>query len=254
MKPNSHNAISTTSVKDHDLPAYTVRISDRAKYVSLSLSMETGLEVVIPCNYDHRKIPELIQQKREWIARNQRKLHEREAFLQSQDPHLLPDSLNLRSLQQQWQIEYIPTASKGIQIKENKSISKLMISGNVNDIHACKFFLKKWLMKLAEGHICSRLKQVSKRINLPYNSVAIRSQKTLWGSCSGKKNISLNYKLLFLEPHVVDYVLIHELCHTVYMNHSDQFWRLVSKFQPQYKEIDKSLNQAWKIVPAWLEP
>lgn len=254
MKPNSHNAISATSVKDHDLPAYTVRISDRAKYVSLSLSMETGLEVVIPCNYDHRKIPELIQQKREWIARNQRKLHEREAFLQSQDPHLLPDSLNLRSLQQQWQIEYIPTASKGIQIKENKSTSKLIISGNVNDIHACKFFLKKWLMKVAEGHICNCLKQVSKQINLPYNSVTIRSQKTLWGSCSGKKNISLNYKLLFLEPHVVDYVLIHELCHTVYMNHSDQFWRLVSKFQPQYKEIDKSLNQAWKIVPAWLEP
>lgn len=253
MKPNSHNVTFSRSAKDDDLLTYTVRVSDRAKYVSLSLSMETGLEVVIPCNYDHRKIPELIQQKREWIARNQRKLHEREAFMRSQDPHLLPDSLNLRSLQQLWQIEYIPTDFKRIHIKEDKSALKLILSGDVSDIHACKFFLKKWLMKVADKHICDCLKQVSKRINLPYNCATIRSQKTLWGSCSGKKNISLNYKLLFLEPNVVDYVLIHELCHTVYMNHSDQFWRLVSKYQPNYKEIDKSLNQAWKIIPAWLE-
>jgi predicted metal-dependent hydrolase len=88
-----------------DLPAYTIRVSDRAKSVRLSLSVEAGLEVVIPVNYDRQKVPELVQKKRDWIVRNQLKLDQRKAFFQSQAPHELPDSINLRSLGEEWQIE-----------------------------------------------------------------------------------------------------------------------------------------------------
>lgn len=63
-----------------DIPTYTVRVSHRAKCVRLSLSVEDGLEVVVPANYDRQKIPDLVHQKRDWIARNQSKLDEREAF------------------------------------------------------------------------------------------------------------------------------------------------------------------------------
>ena len=238
-----------------DLPAYTVRVSDRAKSVRLSLSVEAGLEVVIPTNYDRHKVPELIHQKRDWIVRNQLKLDQREAFLQSQAPHQLPDRINLRSLGEDWEIEYqlLPTKTRAIDIQEKNTELKLVLSGNTEDIEACKFFLKEWLIKKAEKHLFSWLRKVSTRLNLPYRTTAIRSQKTLWGSCSSKRNISLNYKLLFLETKVVEYVLIHELCHTTHMNHSDQFWKLVSKFEPNYKALDKSLNQAWKLIPAWLD-
>lgn len=84
------------SLINADLPAYTVRVSDRAKSVRISLSVEAGLEVVIPVNYDRQKVPELVQTKRDWIIRNQLKLDQREAFFQSQAPHELPDSINLR--------------------------------------------------------------------------------------------------------------------------------------------------------------
>ncbi|MDX2256782.1 MAG: SprT family zinc-dependent metalloprotease [Pseudanabaenaceae cyanobacterium bins.39] len=238
------------------LPAYTVRISDRAKYVRLSLSMESGLEVVIPPHYDHRKIPELIQQKQNWIARNQNRLNEREAFLQSQSPHLLPHSLNLRAINQTWQIQYIGTSYQGIRLQESQGRETqriLSVTGNIEDINICKFFLKKWLTKTAEHYLKPWLQSVSDRTKLPYGNITIRSQKTLWGSCSNKCNISLNYKLLFLDPPSVEYVLLHELCHTVHMNHSPKFWHLVQHFEPNYKIIDKSLNQAWKIVPAWLD-
>ena len=70
-------------INPKDLPPYTVKVSDRAKSVRLALSIENGLEIVIPSNYDRLKIPEIIQQKRNWIMRNQRKLHDREAFLQA---------------------------------------------------------------------------------------------------------------------------------------------------------------------------
>lgn len=63
-----------------DLPKYTVKVSQRAKCVRLSLSVEDGLEVVVPANYDQLKIPELVRKKMDWIDRNQRKLDEREAF------------------------------------------------------------------------------------------------------------------------------------------------------------------------------
>jgi predicted metal-dependent hydrolase len=237
-----------------ELPAYTVRISDRAKCVRLALSVNKGLEVVIPKNYDHLKIPELIHQKRDWIIRNQRKLDEREAFLQSQAPHELPDVIKLRSLGEEWQIIYNQTVTKfgSLTISEQKEQFQLIISGNVTDTEACKTLLKQWLMRKAEKHLFSWLRRVSVQLNLPYRTTTIRGQKTLWGSCSSDRNISLNYKLLFLETKVVEYVLIHELCHTIHMNHSAKFWNLVSKFEPNYKTLDESLKQAWQIVPAWV--
>ena len=238
-----------------DMPTYTVRVSHRAKCVRLSLSVEDGLEVVVPANYDRQKIPDLVHQKRDWIARNQSKLDEREAFFLSQDPHELPDSINLRSLGEEWQIEYHQTSTKlgFINIKEKKDQLQLVISGNIAEIEFCKALLKQWLIRTAEKHLFGWLRKVSVRVNLPHRTTAVRGQKTLWGSCSGDRNISLNYKLLFLEANVVEYVLLHELCHTVEMNHSAKFWKLVSKFEPNYKILDKSLNKAWQIVPAWLD-
>jgi len=245
---------SKSLISNADLPAYTVRVSDRAKSVRLSLSVEAGLEVVIPADYDHLKVPELIHKKLDWIVRNQLKLDQREAFFQSQAPHELPDRINLRSLGEEWQIEYqqVSTKSRAIVIQEKKSELTLVVKGHITDIEACKFFLKQWLMQKAETHLFSWLRKVSIRTKLPYRTTAVRSQKTLWGSCSGNRNISLNYKLLFLEANVVEYVLIHELCHTIHMNHSDKFWGLVSKFEPNYKILDKSLNQSWQVIPAWL--
>ncbi|TYQ30011.1 M48 family metallopeptidase [Pseudanabaena sp. UWO310] len=239
---------------NNNLPTYTVRVSDRAKSVRLSLSVEAGLEVVIPADYDRQNIPELIQKKKDWIARNQLKLDQREAFFQSQSPHQLPDRINLRSLGEEWQIEYSPTFTKSgaIAIQEKRNELKLVVNGNITDVEACKFFLKQWLMKKAENHLFRWLRKTSLRLELPYRTTAVRNQKTLWGSCSRDRNISLNYKLLFLEANVVEYVLIHELCHTVHMNHSDRFWKLVSKFEPNYKALDKSLNHAWQLIPAWL--
>ncbi len=248
-------ASGSQSLTDTGLPAYTVRVSDRAKSVRLSLSVEAGLEVVIPVDYDHHKVPELVQKKRDWILRNQLKLDQREAFLQAQAPHELPDSIKLRSLNEEWQIEYqhSPIKLRTININEKEAELKLILTGNIADIVACKFFLKQWLIQKAEKDLCSWLHKVSDRAKLPYRTTAVRSQKTLWGSCSGNRNISLNYKLLFLEANVVEYVLLHELCHTVHMNHSDKFWKLVSKFESNYLILDKSLNQAWKIIPAWLD-
>jgi hypothetical protein len=69
-------------------------------------------------------------------------------------------------------------------------------------------------------------------------------QKTRWASCSRHRTVSLNMKLLFLPPELVRYVFVHELCHTVHMNHSREFWRFLAVKEPRYKELDKQLRTA----------
>ena len=87
---------------------------------------------------------------------------------------------------------------------------------------------------------------------LTLGGLLVKSQRTRWASCSARRNLSLNTKLLFLSPDLVRYAMIHELCHTVYMNHSNEFWRMVAAHEPSYRVLDRSLREAWKSVPQWM--
>ncbi len=75
-----------------------------------------------------------------------------------------------------------------------------------------------------------------------FNKIAIKNQKTRWGSCSKKRNLNFNYKILFLSPKMRDYIIIHELCHLREFNHSNKFWRLVAKAIPNYADIVEELK------------
>ena len=77
-----------------------------------------------------------------------------------------------------------------------------------------------------------------------FNKVSIKSQKTRWGSCSKKGNLNFNYKILFLPDKIQDYIVVHELCHLREFNHSKQFWSLVEKIIPNYREIRRELKSS----------
>lgn len=68
-----------------------------------------------------------------------------------------------------------------------------------------------------------------------YTSVTVRDQKTRWGSCSSRGTLSFNYRLIFAPSAVLDYVVVHELCHLTHMNHSKEFWNMVGSVMPDYK-------------------
>jgi predicted metal-dependent hydrolase len=78
--------------------------------------------------------------------------------------------------------------------------------------------------------------------DLSYNRVAIRDTKTRWGSCSIKKNLNFNYRLALLPSHLIDYIVVHELCHLKEMNHAKNFWDLVSLALPNYKDSKLELK------------
>ena len=76
-----------------------------------------------------------------------------------------------------------------------------------------------------------------------YKKITIRDQKTRWGSCSGTGNLSFNFRLMLAPPRVLDYVVVHELCHLTHMNHSKDFWNMVERILPDYKEQRKWLKE-----------
>jgi predicted metal-dependent hydrolase len=88
-----------------------------------------------------------------------------------------------------------------------------------------------------------RLKYFNQFYNLDYNRIAIRDQKSRWGSCSHKRNLNFNYRLCLLPAELADCVIVHELCHIKEMNHSARFWALMAQVIPNYKILEKKLKQ-----------
>lgn len=76
-----------------------------------------------------------------------------------------------------------------------------------------------------------------------YTSVTVRDQKTRWGSCSSRGTLSFNYRLIFAPPVILDYVVVHELCHLTHMNHSTDFWNMVAEIMPEHKLYRKWLRE-----------
>ncbi|MCF6276406.1 MAG: M48 family metallopeptidase [Candidatus Magasanikbacteria bacterium] len=84
--------------------------------------------------------------------------------------------------------------------------------------------------------------------NIEIGRVCVRNQKSRWGSCSSKGSLNFNYRLLFLPEHLAEYIIVHELCHLVELNHSHRFWALVEQEIPDYKACRKELRSKYKIV------
>ena len=109
-----------------------------------------------------------------------------------------------------------------------------------------EYLTNEEIKKLADKalqYIPKRVSYYAKQIGVTYGKITIRNQKTRWGSCSSKGNLNFNCLLMLTPPEVIDYVVVHELCHRKEMNHSVAFWAEVEKVLPDYKEQVKWLKE-----------
>ena len=109
-----------------------------------------------------------------------------------------------------------------------------------------KIIFDAWLRHLAKKYITARTRQLSIRYGFNIGKVVIRGQKTRWGSCSARRNLSFNCKLMKYREEVIDYVILHEMCHIKEMNHSKKFWSLVENLCPDFKSLKKELKSSQK--------
>lgn len=232
---------------------YTVRVSPRAKHARLSVSLREGLVVVVPRGFNKARIPALLDEKRPWIEKALARVEaQRRLVLDPETPERLPEHLALRCVDEDWAVHYRPTGSSRVAALEQEG-DCLLVSGNVDDAEASKRALRRWLARKAERHLTPWLERLAGGTGRNATRLTIRLQRTRWGSCSRQGAVNLNLKLLFLPPDLVEYVLVHELCHRVHLNHSKRFWALVAKHAPTFREKEAGLKEAFKYIPGWLQ-
>lgn len=234
------------------LPDYAIRESARARHVSIKVDLKGAIEVVVPRGFDHSRIPELMQKRRAWLWQTVRQIEHQNARLEPDHFEAKPGQIELRSRQQTWQVDYQAGSPHHLELTQS-SPRTLLLRGDIDNAPACGDLLRQWLTRKARAEFAPWLRELSFDLGLPFHQVSIRGQKTRWASCSTQKNISLNYKLLFLPPELVHYVFVHELCHTVHMNHSAAFWQLVGQKQPDYGPHRDQIRDGWQYVPRWVE-
>lgn len=229
---------------------YRLRESPRARNVSLRVTVEKGLEVVVPKGYDPRRVPRILESMKDWIRRALERAAANRALLEPEPPWHAPCAISLSAVERQWQVAAVERDGVSVTVRETQS-GRLSLRGRLNDEQACRAALTRWLTRQAYAHLVPELEVLSRRLGLRYRDVRVRRQRTRWGSCSSRKTITLNAKLLFLPPALMRSVLIHELCHLVEMNHSQRFWRLVAQYDPDFRTHRKQLHEGWKLVPRW---
>ena len=205
-------------------------IKSKRKTLSLSINENAELIVRAPNQISNKKIEEFIIEKSKWINKNKNLMQSRINEMNDSDS------------------DYLFLGNIYPLIKVNENPNKIDFNGtefitSIENQDKFKSSLKSWYKIKFKEIAIPRLNYFSDKYNLKINQVRFKNQKTLWGSCSSKNNINLNYLLVMAPMIVIDYVIIHELVHTVHKNHSENFWNAVEAIMPDYKKAKKWLNK-----------
>lgn len=181
-------------------------VRSNRKTLAIQINPDLSVTVRAPIYASQREIEHILKEKEGWIQKHIEKIREQEAKRKEM------------------------YGEKG---EYGKSAEREYLSNE--EIHK--------LAEKALEYIPKRVSYFAKQIGVTYGKITIRNQKTRWGSCSSKGNLNFNCLLMLTPPEVIDYVVVHELCHRKEMNHSEAFWAEVEKVIPDYKEQVKWLKE-----------
>ncbi len=220
-----------------NMPEYRVVRNARARHLRLRLFPNGELRVTAPRGVSDRAIARFVALHRDWIESKRREL--RQAA-----PCEPPRRVDLVALGERWRVCW-GAASAWV----DEDGFRLAIPSEYG--REGQEWLRRWLMARARAALGPWLAEVSSHTGLKYGRLRVATQKTRWGSCSSSGTISLNARMLLLPSHLVDYLLVHELCHTREMNHGAAFWALVERHCPDYQEAERQLDRVARSLPAW---
>ena len=196
-------------------------VKSKRKTISVSVSLKNEITVKCPFGMSDKLIRDFIDSKSDWLykvmAENNVKNELNDSIIKFEEIYVCGQKIPLIFA------DFNSIEIDGVYVKDKTSIKKTYIK-----------YLAKGLINYAE--------QISDEIKLKGGGFSVRSYKSRWGCCDKKGNITLNYMLTMLPYYLQRYVIIHELCHTVYFNHSKNFWKLVAKIEPNYKLCRKNLQ------------
>ena len=196
-------------------------IRSKRKTLSIVVSVDNVITVRCPNSMSDSEVKAFIEGKSQWIykvlAENKAKNSVNEGILSYKEVYVAGHKIPL------------------VFCERNKIEGSIIYVKNVPSI-------KKTLTKYFADELLNFAKQISLQIKLYSTDFSMRSYKSRWGCCDRKGAITFNCLLIMLPQYLQRYVIIHELCHTVYFDHSKKFWSLVAKFEPNYKLCRKNLK------------
>lgn len=217
---------------------FRVEEHPRARRVRIAVSHRYGMVVTIPRGFDRSRIPEVLEQKRDWIERALRR------FPMKPGPYRPPERIALTAVGEGWTVEY-ETEAPGRVTLVKRGDRVLHVSGAINRPNVVRRVLELWLTTQGYRHLVPWLHRTAGELGFALNGVTVRTQRTRWGSCSRRNTISLNARLLLIPPDMVWYVFVHELVHTRHPNHSREFWQAVAIHVPDYRDRVRELRRLW---------
>lgn len=221
---------------------YTVAFRKR-KTIGISISSEKGIQVFAPKWVNSAQIQEILRKKANWILKNQASINERKA--------LIPEKNYINGevflyLGQNYTLN-ITEHCAGILIGLDNENFKLNIAlpfdiPTEQRKEVLRQALVQWYKQQAKSLIDERIRFYSKIMQLHPSKVLIKEQKRIWGSCTARNSININWKIIMAPLNIVDYLVVHELAHIREKNHSSRFWELAASFLPDCKERSKWLK------------
>jgi len=199
---------------------YTVRRSERARRVRVSVESDGAVRVTLPRRAPARAAAEAVRELRPWIDRRRAAL-ERAATERARTPGTLPYLGR----------ELLVRPEPG-RTRVHRRGDVLLVPGGTGARDA----IERWYRRAARAEIGPRLDAAVARAGTSYTGLTIRSQRTRWASCSSSGGMSFNWRLLLAPEAVLDYVVEHEVCHLEVMDHSPRFWALLEARVPDWRE------------------
>jgi hypothetical protein len=205
------------------------------KHARIAVDEDLRVRVTIPLGFSQEEIDDLIERKAQWIQKQLAFFRER------RDARIRLSHDEILYLGEIYTFQHLPGLRSRVAIKgEEKAIysgHNLLADGA----------LDRWYRKEAKRVIMERLEHFADTYNLTYNRVFIRDQKTLWGSCSSKRNLSFNWRLIQTPLDIVDYIVVHELVHTEILRHTKAYWERVASLYPQHRQARVWLKNFYPI-------
>ena len=194
---------------------YTVRRSDRARRVRVVVEPTGDVEVVLPRRAAQREAAAAVEELRPWI---ERRLAETEAAR---------EAVRARG-------GGLPFLGETLRARREPGRTRAHRRGDVL-LYGDRLQIERWYRRMARDEVVPLLDEAVDALGVDYASVRIANQRTRWGSCSTNGAMSFNWRLLLAPPEILEYVVWHEACHLVHMDHSPRFWSLLERHLPDYR-------------------
>ncbi|MGA2191865.1 MAG: SprT family zinc-dependent metalloprotease [Nitrospirota bacterium] len=216
--------------------SYTLKKSPRARHVWLKVGIGTGLEVVAPARMPLKELDAILAKKASWIEKH------------LPNPGLTHKLVKRPVLKDGVKVYYLGEEHP-VRVRVNHRGSPVvrLLSGEIvaempdSRTEPLKDAIEAWYKKMARQVIMDKVEKLSN--GKRFGRISIRDQKTRWGSCSSKGNLSFNWRLIMAPPKVIEYLVVHELTHREHPNHSKRFWAKVEKRCPGYQEREAWLKE-----------